>query len=803
MRVGRIIFGLIALGASFAFGQSAYRTQFPLPASTSVTSWGINADINLFDPSDASLQAVQAYSASFIRVDLKWANVETVAGTYDFTYYDTLMASALNHGLRPILILDYGNPLYDSANAPADDPTRAAFVNFTTAAVTRYKGIGAIWEIWNEPNEDKFWKPAASVNDYVTLSNLVCQDIRSIAPDEWIMGPGLSGIDLPFLESCFQQGVLQYWDAVSIHPYRSLQIPETALPDYDLVKALIEKYRPAGRTIPVIDSEWGYSLSWVNMDPIAQANMDMRSKFVDMLSGARASITYSWQDQSVSQQNGHSIFGLHDANLVERASGTAFRVITTALRGYKFITRLDLASPDDYCLLFTSGNTMKLVAWTTDAAHNAVLPSSPGSFSAIDMLGNPSSASTLTPGLAVALSGSPIVLRNTTTNPLLKTASQWGRMISGSSGDPTRLSKLVGAGLVSTSWQYAPEGTALTVEDDPAPNQPFALGPTSGTLANLPTLTLSSPEVLAILQNDQRRFDMTEGARTFKVTINTPDGASATQSCQLTQSSPIRVTVLTPQSSQLTLRVDNLSAVTYSGGVKAMANGIGGDSAVSLLAGQATKPVFVPTITQSAIQSGFQMEALPSSLYAPGVATFVPAAYTALVNRMPDFGATYLATFEGDPLVLATATFSAVGAPSGAGITGMKSLKVVYAFPVGTKDIVATPPISVSNTVWPGSSQVIGLWVYGDGSLNNLDARIIDSTGQTFESSYGVINWTGWKFVTAAVNGAGATFSGGANDGVVHGQIRILSPAILVSQNTVASSGTLYFAGPTLTAIKV
>jgi len=798
-----VCFLSFVLFCAVAGAQSSYRTQFPLPASTSVTSWGVNADVNNLTVDDPSIQLIADAGAKFLRVDLKWANIEKTVGVYDFSYYDPLVSLCQSKGMRMILILDYANSLYNSGNAPSDDASRTAFVNFVTAAVTRYKGIGVIWEIWNEPNEDKFWKPAASVADYAALNLLVCQDIRSISPDEWIIGPGLSGFDWTFIEGCFQRGILQYWDAVSVHPYRSQLIPETALPDYDQLKNLIEKYRPAGRGISIIDSEWGYSLGWVNMDVDVQAKLDLRCKFVDMMSGTRTSITYSWRDQgSSTTPDNFSLFGLHDTNLVERASGTAYRVFSAALKGYGFKTRLDIGSPNDYCLLFASGTTCKLVAWTTAAAHNVVLPASAGSFAGSDMLGVPLTFSTLTPGLPVALTDRPMVLRATTSNALLRTISAWGRLASsGVAGDVSHLQKLVAPAIVSTSWQYAPAGTTMTVRDDPPSDQIFSLASSSTVIPSLVGLTMDSPYVQQALQADVRRIDLTEGARTLRITVTTPDGASATQSCLLYHPAPIRLVMMTPQNNQLTFRADNVSGLAFQGGVKAISNGHSADVSLAFANGELSKKFIVSAISKSDMQLGMQMEVLPSSVYAVGPGNMLPTAYTALVNRMPDPTATtYAATVEGDPSIVLGSTLTIASAPSGAGITGMKCIRLDYSFGVGVADIAMTTSGSVASAVWPGRTFSLGSWVYGDGSLNSIKCRFMDATGQVFDTPATTIDWKGWKFVSFSVLGPGSSFSGGAADGIVHGQVKIVAPAILLSQGGIASAGTVYVAGSTLVA---
>ena len=46
------------------------------------------------------------------RFDLKWANIETTCGEYDFSEFDPIVASFLGAGIRPYAILDYANICY-------------------------------------------------------------------------------------------------------------------------------------------------------------------------------------------------------------------------------------------------------------------------------------------------------------------------------------------------------------------------------------------------------------------------------------------------------------------------------------------------------------------------------------------------------------------------------------------------------------------------------------------------------------------------------------------------------------------
>lgn len=775
---------------------SSYRERYPLPASSSVTSWAVNVDFDGKLPADAEVQAIADSGAKLVRLDLAWARVEQIAGTYKFTYYDDLLNLLNSKGLRTIFILDYNNKLYNGGYSPNTDESRAAFVAFTKAAVQRYQGQGVIWEIWNEPNEDKFWRPIANVDDYSTLALLVGQAIREVAPEEWVVGPGLSGFDWPFLEACFRKGILQFVDAVSVHPYRSDAIPETALPDYERLKAMIDLYRPAGKSVAILDSEWGYSLGWVQFDSRTHAKLHLRTKLVDMVAGARISVSYAWRDAGVDPSNNHHWFGFNDFSLVEREAGRAFRQFTSALKGYRLIARLDVGSPNDYCLLFSCGAATKLVAWTTDDAHDVALPASAGSFEGLDFGGGLFTLQTYEPGAVVTLTDGPLILKPTTMNTLLRTASNWGRLPSVATvSDYAKLQKIISPLLVTSSWKYAPAGSLVKVFDSAHPDQLFAAPAFQGSVTGLNSVTMDAAPVQQILGGLPRANDLTDGARQMRVTLTTADGASATQLADLYHGRPLKLIVLTPQNGKLTVRVENPSGMPFLGQLKAQANGKSAVYDVSFAPEETVRTLYVNEITKSDMQKGLRMAVVPISPTTLDTFSSVGSA-TVLVSRLPDPVAdAYVAQLEGDALVAGTASTLLAPAPAGGGITGMKSLRIDYSLGAGERRLAVIPPISISGVDCPGVARSLGMWVLGDGSKNTLKCRFADADGELFEATYGAISWLGWKFVQIPLDGSQAV---GNSDGIVQGPVRIVSPAVIESQRALDSAGSIYLAGFTV-----
>src|SRR5262245_60341379 len=113
--------------------------------------------VNIRPQEAPEIPEIAAAGFAAVRTDLFWHDVERERGRYDFSTYDGLMASLKRYALTPILILDYGNRLYDGGDAPRSDEARRAFARFAGAAAARYAGQGVIWEIWNEPNVRWAW----------------------------------------------------------------------------------------------------------------------------------------------------------------------------------------------------------------------------------------------------------------------------------------------------------------------------------------------------------------------------------------------------------------------------------------------------------------------------------------------------------------------------------------------------------------------------------------------------------------------------------------------------------------------
>jgi hypothetical protein len=409
-------------------------------SSASVIPEGFGVNIDFTEPRAGEMKMLADGGFRWVRMDLKWEATEKEPGRYDFSTYDALIKALEPYNIHALFILDYGNPLYDNGAPPRNEVTRQAFARWAVAAAKHFGGRGALWEVYNEPNHSMFWPPEPRPEEYVALALAVGRAFRESVPGEKLIGPATSEIDFEFLERCFQGGLLEYWAAVSIHPYRRND-PETAAQDYCRLREMIKTYAAktgAGgggelKDVPIISSEWGYSSAWPRMNDETQGQLLARTWLTNMANGISLSIWYDWHDDGVDPNEPEHHFGTvgnsyHDGRELVYDPKPAYRAakaLTGFFNGYRFERRLDLGSAEDYLIVFrkaavsvgqrspaANGQDERYAAWTTAAnAHSVRIPLNSGSYTTTPYDGQGSGIMTADQrGLAITLTTAPVYI---------------------------------------------------------------------------------------------------------------------------------------------------------------------------------------------------------------------------------------------------------------------------------------------------------------------------------------------------------------------------------------------------------
>ncbi len=192
----------------------------------------------------------------------------------------------------------------------------------------------------------------------------------------------MAGMEFTYLQKCFDAGVLQYFSAVTVHPYRQEE-PETVAKDYAKLRAMIAQAAPAGKKIPVISGEWGYSERFRNQNEENQGKTLAREFLTNLAEGIPLSIWYDWHDDGDDPKNAEHRFGIvHHAFLKDgltpyapKPAYLAAKTLGTTFAGYRFEKRLPVGGPNDCVLLFNNGNAHAIAAWSTShEQHDVTIP---------------------------------------------------------------------------------------------------------------------------------------------------------------------------------------------------------------------------------------------------------------------------------------------------------------------------------------------------------------------------------------------------------------------------------------------
>ena len=754
---------------------------------------GVGVNIHFTRGHEPDLDLIAAAGFKFVRMDFGWGGSERKPGEYNWADYDELTANLEKRHLRPIYILDYSNGLYEdtiTSRNPVNDKEQrdtaspqkpqsvAAFARWAAAAAQHYRGHSIVWEIWNEPNIG-FWKPKPDVRQYTALALATCRAVREANPQATLIGPASSEFPWPFLESFLSSGVLEYLDAVSVHPYRSYQRgPETAAEDYLKLRGLIERYAPENRKhIPIVSGEWGYATHVKGVSLETQAAFIVRQQLANLLQGVPLSIWYDWKNDGQDPNNNEDNFGTVSNNLAFKPSYLAVQTLTRQLSGCRLARRLDTPSPDDFALLFVNDvGDQKLAVWTAGQPHPLSLElglGSAGDIAAVDGQGQPVEVKVQEGNLVLALQAAPQYVTLKKPRHALAAAAAWN--VSGFV--PT----LIEAG--------RPEGTRIPIQC----GNPF-----DRTVQV--KLTLESAA-----GSDQQTFRLEPKQRltrefSFKPKRQSPESIEVKLRAEFQEQPPGGSWRILGQSSERRQFI-----VTYPMALRLAPV----EKGVRLQILNSSHRRFEGTATINGRKFPVRCESNIPDLTVEAPATSGSISVELLEDSGRDAARPFTARFrrlsvpamntflDGDAKVPARANLSETNAPGDQTQPFTQAWRLDYNFDAGWR-FVRCVPAGSQPVVLEGKPQALGVWIWGDRSGNALRLRVTDTSGQTFQPAGPDLDWTGWRWVTFDLADLSkASHWAGANDGVVHGDLR-LDTLLLVDGTRKKTGGTIYFAGATL-----
>ena len=764
---------------------------------------GLGVNIHFLDAQPGELEMLAEAGFRFIRMDFIWSATEREKGKYDFSAYDRLLAALDKHKIRAILILDYVNPHYDNGLSPGSDEGRRAFARWAVAAAHHFRGRGVAWEMYNEPNGG-FWKPQTDIDQYIKLALEVGKAMHAAEPGELHIGPASVGVDTHFLEKCFKAGLLEYWSAISVHPYRQTP-PEAVAAEYQQLRALIARYAPKGKQIPILAGEWGYSSVWSGHNDAIQGKYLPRQWLVNLANDVPISIWYDWHDDGLDPKEPEHHFGTVATKYFAgrkpvydpKPAYLAAKTLTAQLAGFRYNKRLTVGKPDNYVLLFSKGDDVRLAAWTTSKWPREVsIPASPGRFLRTGHTGEKlAPLTTDSQGLCVTLSDEPQYLVPEAKNDLLRIAAAWTALplevrMAARPQAPLRSTTLSGA------WHELMEVRT--------PNATLS-SEIRNPLDRAIRVRVVGSEFVPIAPGAVRTFAIPftllriEQAQPFFVGCDVEGLGTVTQSTEVFATNPLQVVIGPPAGGRWVVRVEDPAGEKFDG--KAVL-----DQFDPNLFNLTARPLRLDAANRVALlefASRNDSRCLVQLRLSSNQHDLIWSMPKTEFIRLDDFtrytpeqlAKAWTVVPDGDPKVKSEQSLAMADIPAGAPIHAAKTLALSYRMDAGWKFLRIVPKEGIATAI-EGKPKSLVYCVYGNASGDTIVARFVDATGQTHQPNGGRLDFTGWRQIVVPLDTRDTAHWGGANDGVIHYPIRWDTPILIDGTRSAHGPTQILFTSP-------
>ncbi|MCU0453759.1 MAG: T9SS type A sorting domain-containing protein [Bacteroidetes bacterium] len=326
---------------------------------------------------DTAMAVLKAAGVGAIRDEIYWHEVETSPGVFTFqAKHDAYVYAALARGIQPLIIFDYGHPLY--GGTPRDSVGRAAFARYCSTVVARYAPLGAKhYEVWNEPNLclPGFcpWSPAPDPVEYVQLLREAYAAIKQADSTAVVLAGATSPLDEPettqripgvtFIQRIVALGAGDVCDAISFHQYPVNRPPE------DWVPGEVARMRAVapGRRFWITEAGQHTSTAYGGVSELVQAQWLVRAILLGRgVADLNRLSWYDLQDDCADGANPECRYGIlrQDGSPKPAYQALATMHDIVGLRAFAGVSQ----SNGVYEAVFGSGDEVARIVWTTSGS---------------------------------------------------------------------------------------------------------------------------------------------------------------------------------------------------------------------------------------------------------------------------------------------------------------------------------------------------------------------------------------------------------------------------------------------------
>lgn len=335
--------------------------------SVSVQAEGIGACTHMAQGRSQELTCSASVNANIpiVRDEVHWWTVEPVKGQFSFPERARWTESATENGIKSLVVLSYGNPIYEfgqptqaeldaggfrdcvmpvrdgNPETTADDEYFDAYIRYIDFVSKSLAGKVEAYEIWNEPDIKGFNTRDASGTDYAELLKAAYTTIKSNDPDVTVLG-GAIALHTEFIDKMMKAGAGEYMDGLSVHYYLTKNAPEKrARERLDKYRDVIVKYGYDKMPVWVTETGWANC----NVDEQTQAQYIVRNaifydEFLLDYGIDGQYFTYELQDSSITSdvlggEEYENSLGLYKNDFTPKVSSYSVKTFNSMVAGKK------------------------------------------------------------------------------------------------------------------------------------------------------------------------------------------------------------------------------------------------------------------------------------------------------------------------------------------------------------------------------------------------------------------------------------------------------------------------------------
>ncbi|MBN8526441.1 MAG: beta-galactosidase, partial [Planctomycetes bacterium] len=331
---------------------------------------------------EREMQTASQIGIGTMRIGVDWNGLEPKPGEWKWERLDALLdltekyrmqvqtglSFCAMHGATPATMAAYEQAAAEkrknawhiwSRNMPREDAWRT----YVRAIAERYKDRIAIWEVWNEPDLEGFWK--GSTDDYIRLLRMSHEELKRVKPDAVVMSGGFAGVGSHpghRLNPGLQERVLaEASDAFDIHAYHGhgtfMSFVQSVDGELARIRARMPQPRPLYFNETAMHSKFGterlQAVSLVKKLPFARA---------------RGAVGFTWYDlrnDGTDPSDAEHNYGLVSIDFQPKAVYAAYNELIARMRGTRYLGQLDFG-PGRYAYVFAGGGRRLMVAWNEE-----------------------------------------------------------------------------------------------------------------------------------------------------------------------------------------------------------------------------------------------------------------------------------------------------------------------------------------------------------------------------------------------------------------------------------------------------